>query len=140
MTPTESSELFAAKFLGQANYLAMSYGGPVYLVGSMLTSPTPGDIDLRCLISREDAETWFGERPFLGGNEWSAGQFAIKREELKQSRRMTRRWRCVVGLRIDFQFQALPCGESAEPVQDDRPRLRIDRVPDWMLHAGRGDP
>jgi hypothetical protein len=42
-TPTQHAESFARSFVGLANELALLYGGPVYLVGSMLTTVAPGD-------------------------------------------------------------------------------------------------
>lgn len=139
LTPRERAEMFALRFRGTANSYALGYGGPVYLVGSMLTSLAPGDIDIRCLIAREDVELWFGaDADRTGSPEWSPGAFAMHREMLKQSRRLTRRWK--MG-RFDFQFQvALFSDITGEPIQDDRPRLRLDAVPLEMLAAGRGEP
>ncbi len=144
-TPLERAQAFAAAFRGNANSYAFAYGGPVYLVGSMLTAPLPGDIDIRCLVAREDLELWFGSDFDNVGSDWTPGAFSRHREELKQSRRLTRRWSggyVWVGrrLRIDFQFQSALFGVSGEPVQDDRPRLRLDAVPSEMLRAGLGEP
>jgi len=142
-TPHERAESFAAAFRGQANHIAFAYGGPVYLVGSYLTADEPGDLDIRVLVEREDLDLWFGPDWDGVGSDWSPAAFAKCREELKQSRRMTRRWRrgAKVARRIDFQFQsALFSNETGLPIQDDRPRLRLDAVPLSMLRAGRGDP
>lgn len=139
MTPLEHAETFALRFRGTANDYALGYGGPVYLVGSMLTSPSPGDIDIRVQISREDAVAMFGEHLEATALDWSPGKLRMHREQLKQSRRLTRRWR--LEQRFDFQFQiALFSDTTGEPIQDDRPRLRLDRVPNDFFNAGRGDP
>lgn len=106
----------------------------------------PGDIDIRCLIAREDLELWFGSDPDAVGVDWNPASLARCREELKVSRRMTRRWKPgfspgTTRTRIDFQFQTtLFSDETGEPIQDDRPRIRLDAVPIEMLRAGRGDP
>lgn len=146
MTPLEHARLFALRFRGNANHLAIAYGGPLYLVGSALTSLTPGDIDLRLLLDREDCVAMWGQRFDNSDLEWSAGKLARHREELKQSRRLTRRWKGGAGLgvrRFDFQFQ---CGlftdtEDRHPVMREQPFLRLDTVPiGILLDAGRGDP
>jgi hypothetical protein len=146
VTPREQAEQFAVRFQGNANSLAVAYGGPLYLVGSSLTSLTPGDIDLRLMLLREDAEEMFGKDCDAHGLEWSTGQLARHREELKQSRRLTRRWRGGAGFgcrRFDFQFQiTLFSDETRLPImREDRQYLRLDAIPiDLLLGAGRGDP
>lgn len=142
MTPRERAEMFAAAFRGQANNLAFQFGGPVYLVGSYLTAEHPGDIDIRQLLAVEDLELWFGPVWQGIGQDWEPTALARHREELKQSRRMTRRWRrgATTARHIDFQFQNALFNDAGEPIQDERPRLRLDAVPNDMLRAGRGDP
>jgi hypothetical protein len=147
MTASEQAETFALRFRGNANHLAIAYGGPLYLVGSALTSLMPGDIDLRLLLDRADCEAMWGRRFDHGGLEWSAGKLARHREELKQSRRLTRRWKggaipCGVR-RFDFQFQSalFTDAEDRHPVMPERPFLRLDTIPmHILLDAGRGDP
>lgn len=136
-TPRELAEGFALAFQGNANDLACLYGGPLYLVGSFLSSLQPGDIDIRCLLPREDLELWFGPDFDYQGVEWPPARFRLAREELKQSRRHTRRWRRG---RIDFQFQPALFGDDGLPIQDERPRIRLDRVPPSYFNAGRGEP
>jgi len=147
ITPRERAERFAIQFRGQANHLAFQFGGPVYLVGSYLTAEIPGDVDIRCLITREDADLLFGRDSDGAGIEWTPGSFARCREELKQSRRMTRRWRIgdLIRQRIDFQFQIVLLGDNGDPIpgtpdQEARPRIRLDAVPNDMLRAGLGNP
>lgn len=143
-TPREKAESFALRFRRVANSYALTYGGPLYLVGSMLTSERPGDIDIRVMIERADIEQLFGEN-VEGIPEWTPATYARAREELKQSRRLTRRW-CRVGkdwgTRIDFQFQiCLMSDVSGLPVmRDDKPSLRLDDVPLAYFEAGRGEP
>jgi len=143
VTPRERAEMFALRFRGQANHLAFQFGAPLYLVGSYVHADTPGDIDIRCLIECQDLELWFGRDCDGAGVDWTPGSFARCREELKQSRRLTRRWKPgdVTRHRIDFQFQTCLLSDvDGEPIQDDRPRIRLDAVPLDMLRAGRGDP
>src|SRR4051812_35625609 len=59
-TARERAENFALRFRSNANHLAIAYGGPLYLVGSALTSLLPGDIDLRLLLDRTDCEAMWG--------------------------------------------------------------------------------
>lgn len=142
-TPREVAEGFALRFRRIANSYALTYGGPLYLVGSMLTSPEPGDIDIRVMLERADIEQLFGEN-VEGVPDWSPATYAKAREELKQSRRLTRRWcRCGNGrgVRVDFQFQISINGADGLPVmRDDKPSLRLDDVPLSYFDAGRGDP
>lgn len=145
MTPRERAELFAVKFRGQANHLAFQFGGPLYLVGSYLHAEMPGDIDLRLLIAREDADLWFGIDCDGVGIDWNPGSFARCREELKVSRRMTRRYSDRAwwpgALRIDFQFSITLFSDFGDPIHaNDKPRIRLDVVPLEMLRAGKGDP
>lgn len=139
----EAAELFAARFRANANSLAMAYGGRLWLVGSTLTSNDPGDIDLRCVITHEDAELMFGADSGPNqGPDWTPGRWRRAREELKQSRRLTRRWKGGAHpsyvRRFDFQFVMCSPPEMFEI--GDRPRLRLDTAPDEALNAGRGDP
>lgn len=125
-----------------ADGLAASYGGPVYVVGSGIDRIHlwPGDfgylsdLDLRCLVSRDDLERLFGPRTIRNDN--PAGHchqdIAQMREQLKQSRRLSR----ALQMRVDFQLQALPLRTK----YTDRPRLRADTLPDEFFAAGLGDP
>lgn len=137
-----TAELFAVRFRSQANNLAMAYGGPLYLVGSMLTSEDPGDCDLRLQLTRDDLEMWFGTDFDKGHIEWSPGKWRLEREQLKQSRRLSRRWRGYPCRRFDFQFQSTLFSDSTGlPImREDRPSLRLDTVPLKYFDAGRGDP
>ena len=49
-TPLDRGQAFARCMRGFGNELAAMFGGPLYLVGSMLTSDAPGDIDLRLML------------------------------------------------------------------------------------------
>lgn len=142
MTPLERAESFALAFRGNANAIAFQFGGPLYLVGSMLTSLTPGDIDLRLAISREDLIALFGAGADEQSFEWSPARMWMEREQLKQTRRLTRRWRHAYAPRFDFQFQIVLFGDDGAPIfgHRDKPRLRLDAVPDDHLQAGKGDP
>lgn len=142
-TPLELAKSFATSFRGWANELAMLFGGPLYLVGSSLTSLHPGDRDLRLMLDRETCVVWWGED--FGGPSWESkpGWFARKREELKQSRRMTKAWNRAPGMpRIDFQFQSTLFSElDGEPIgYEGKPRLRLDDADRALFAAGRSDP
>lgn len=143
----EQAEQFASRFRSNANYLAISYGGPLYLVGSCLTSPLPGDIDLRLMLAREDCEAMWGERFDHSDLDWSPGKLARHREELKQSRRLTRRWKGGAGFggarRFDFQFEVTLFSDDPDrhPIMREKPTLRLDAIPiDVLLDSGKGDP
>lgn len=139
-TPTERAEMFARSFRGFANEYAMLYGGPVYLVGSMLTTEHPGDIDIRVQLDRETCVLYWGDD--FDGPSWESprGWLARKREELKQSRRITR----VFGRhrsRIDFQFQCTLFRDDGTPImREGKPVLRLDGCPMHLFAAGRGEP
>lgn len=142
MTPQEQAEQFAIRFRGNANSLAMAYGGPLYLVGSVLTSLEPGDVDLRLQLTRDDLECWFGKDFDSHGLEWSPAKWRLEREQLKQSRRLTRRWRggCPAW-RIDFQFQSTLFSDiDGLPIMREGPSLRLDTVPLSYFAAGKDDP
>lgn len=143
MTPAEIADTFALQFRANANSLAMAYGGPLYLVGSALTSPEPGDIDLRLCMEREDMETLFGGDFDAHGIDWSPAKWRRVREELKQSRRLTRRWRGGgPAWRFDFQFQCTLFSDfDGLPIMPEgKPFLRLDTAPLDYFRAGRGDP
>lgn len=112
--------------------LACRLGGPVYLCGSALTLAHPSDVDLRMPLDEPDLRRLFGRD--RGGDGWETGERAMRRmrEQLKQSRRLSR----VLRANIDFQIQT-----AAEwAAHEHRPRLRLDGVPDDVLAAGLGDP
>jgi len=141
-TPQQRAEEFALRFRAQANSMAMAYGGPLYLVGSMLTSEDPGDVDLRLQLAREDMELWFGEDFDAHNLDWSPAKWRRERESLKQSRRLSRRWRGYPARRFDFQFQcALFSDFDGLPImREGHPSLRLDTVPLSYFAAGRGEP
>ncbi len=60
-TPMERAAAFARMMRGFGNELAALFGGPLYLVGSILTSHTPGDIDLRLMLDRETCILYWGD-------------------------------------------------------------------------------
>jgi hypothetical protein len=140
-TPLERAETFKRSFQGWANNYAIQFGGPLYLVGSILTSIMPGDIDIRLQLDRETCVLWWGEH--FDGPRWEAGRDWLwrKREELKQSRRITRAFRGH-GPRIDFQFQCtlFRDGDGSPIMRDGKPFLRLDAVPDELFQAGKSDP
>ena len=142
MSPAEQADTFALRFRAWANSYAMAYGGPLYLVGSMLTSLEPGDIDLRLQLTREDLELWFGKDFDSHGLEWSPARWRLEREQLKQSRRLTRIWKggCPAW-RFDFQFQSTLFSDfDGLPImREGKPFLRLDTVPLSYFAAGRGD-
>ena len=139
-TPFERAEMWARSFVGWANDYAMLFGGPIYLVGSKLTSLTPGDIDIRVQLDREACALYWGAD--FDGPSYNAshGWLSRKREELKQSRRITRtfgRGR----IRIDFQFQCALFRDDGTPImREGRPFLRLDAVPNELFSAGMSDP
>lgn len=130
---------FVFMFQGEANGLALMFGAPLFLVGSALTSTDPGDIDLRMIITADDAVAMFGPEAHQARVEWKWSHFKMAREELKQSRRLTKRWRHIWThdaerpMRFDFQFQI---GDK----HPTKPKCRLDKVPDEMFAAGKGDP
>lgn len=149
-TSTERAAMFAHCFAGQANHLAAQFGGQLWLVGSMLTSLTPGDIDLRLAITREDLVDLFGDDNIDCTVPWGASSYRRAREELKVSRRMTRRW-CIANrtsrptrhwaTRVDFQFWICLFNDDGNPIgREEKPRLRLDTLPLGFLDAGRGEP
>lgn len=138
----ERADIFATRFRDYANSMAMAYGGPLYLVGSALTSPEPGDIDLRLMLERADMEALFGGDFEQCGPDWSNAKWRLEREQLKQSRRLTRRWRGGgPAWRFDFQFQCTLFSDiDGLPIMREGPHLRLDTVPLDYFRAGRGDP
>ena len=141
-TPAARAEMFALRFRANANSLAMAYGGPMYLVGSLLTSPEPGDVDLRIMLAREDLELWFGKDFDATNLDWSPARWRLEREQLKQSRRLSRRWRGYPARRFDVQFQSCLFSDTdGLPImREGKPSLRIDTVPLDYFRAGWSDP
>ena len=141
--PIERAQEFAIRFRGNANSLAMAYGGPLYLVGSMLTSHEPGDVDIRILLEREKLEMWFGEDFDAHKSiEWTPAKFRLEREQLKQSVRLSRRWRGYPARRFDVQFQSCLMSDfDGLPImREGKPTLRLDTVPLDYFRAGWSDP
>lgn len=116
-----------------ANALACRLGGPVYLCGSALSVWRPADYDVRVVLAEHDMARLFGRERLQGGDvfDWSERDLRRGREQLKQSRRLSRRFRC----NVDFQIQT----EAEHAAHEGRPRLRLDTVPDDVLAAGMGD-
>lgn len=136
--PTSTVEGFSFMFQGEANGLSLMFGGPLYLVGSALHTSEPGDLDVRLILTADDVVAMFGPDAQNRHVEWKRSHLMMAREELKQSRRLTRRWRhawhhdVARPMRFDFQFQV---GDHAP----SKPKHRLDKVPDEMFNAGRGD-
>jgi len=132
---------FANNFRHQANALAMAYGGPMYLVGSMLKRVDPGDVDLRIMLERDQLEMWFGEG--FDDPWWQKpAKLRLEREQLKQSVRLSRRWRGYPARRYDFQFQCVLLGDNGLPISTPSrgPVLRLDDIPLSTFRAGWTDP
>mgnify|MGYP000691666642 CR=1 FL=1 len=127
-----ASEWFCLSARGTANAIACRLGGPVYLTGSALTQARPADVDVRVVLADHDLARLFGkEKPRDDVFDWSERDLRRGREQLKQSRRLSRRFRC----NVDFQIQT----EAEHAAHEGRPRLRLDTVPDEALGAGLGD-
>lgn len=138
----ERVRAFAEAFRGNANSLAMAYGGPMYLVGSMLKRVDPGDVDLRIMLERDQLEMWFGkgwDDPY-----WNEpAKLRIEREQLKQSVRLSRRWRGYPARRFDLQFQCVLLSDvDGLPIASPSRglRLRLDNVPVASFRVGWTDP
>jgi len=144
MTPAERCEYFALIAKPWMNSIALMLGGPVYLVGSCLTSETPGDIDIRCMMEREQISALWGDGAL--SHDWPTERYLFHREMLKQSRRMSRRlgMHMIKGtrLRVDFQIETtLYSSIDGMPImREGRPILRLDDVPMPHFSAGIGDP
>jgi hypothetical protein len=128
-----AAEWFAIAFQGCANACAMSYGSPVYLVGSALEKPDPSDFDIRVPMAEADLARCFGKDQRQRGPDdlWPARRWKMAREQLKQCRRYSR----IFSVNVDFQFQTL---EQAAGRQDGS-RLRLDKATDYDLKAGLGN-
>jgi hypothetical protein len=112
----------------------MLYGGHLYLVGSALTSENPGDMDVRIALRDEDWLRLFGPPGCIEEGQTHAKQWwALERECLKVSRRMTRRYQ--FRWRIDIQFQ-----RDGVLLSHPGPRYQLDKAPDHYLQAGFGEP
>lgn len=148
LTVEERVDNFVRSFESNANSLALFFGGPVYLVGSYLTSLHPSDIDIRLAMDFNDARAFFGEDVAEIGNEWGKGRFARHRAQLKESRRLTRRFhKCG---RIDFQIEFATHTVAKDGVVEivcpldimacGKPFRRLDKVPDDFFDTGRNEP
>ena len=129
-TETHSLVRFANKMCG-------FYGHPVYLVGSQLTSETPRDVDLVCVLPDEE----FKLRYFP---DWWEGDGMIKEEVEKfflgihtgvhlqehwsWYEEMSKKTLFGMGsLHISLDFKVYP--ESYCERHKDKPRLRLDTRP-----------
>lgn len=123
---------FSRKALRTANAFACRYGGPLYLVGSALREARPGDYDVRLVLGDRDMVRLFGERRLMADRwwDWTEQDHRRGREQLKQSRRLSRRFNC----NVDFQIQTL-----LEASRYRGPRLRLDTVANAVFEVGWTD-
>lgn len=130
--PEPASAWFRLSARTTANAIACRLGGPVYLCGSALSVWRPADYDVRVVLAEHDLARLFGKaKPRGDGLDWTERDLRRGREQLKQSRRLSRRFRC----NVDFQIQT----EAEHAAHEGCPRLRLDTVPDDVLAAGMGD-
>lgn len=132
-----ASDWFAEVFRRNANGLAARIGGPVFLVGSALTSDTPRDLDIRVLPSDGDFARLFGAaaiKPYTVDGKYPCDyedwEWRRARENLKQSRIMSYR----MNRNVDVQIQR--ADEAARYA--DSPRLRLDSAPEAFFD-GNGE-
>jgi hypothetical protein len=136
--PPVFAEWFSLGFRKQANGLAMMYGAPLFLVGGALREHRPYDVDIRIPLQEHDIDRLFGtdnDMPKDAAGEADIYDHSVRdwrwmREELKQSRRLSRQW----SERFDFQFQ-----HAERFWRCDMPRIRLDSVPRWTFLAGLCD-
>lgn len=128
-----AAERLAITMARTACALAVRLGGPVYLVGSALTEPDPADVDVRVVLAAADLERLFGPRLVRGGRWWDWSEQDVRRgrEQLKQSRRLSRRF----GANVDLQIQT----EDEARAYAGRPALRLDSIPAAAFAAGLGE-
>lgn len=130
----EGARSYAVGFGALANTFAMSYGGPVYLVGSALRKNDPPDFDVRVVAPDADLERLYGQdnerRREQGG--WSRWHWLRAYDRLKQSRRLSR----ALGVNVDFQVQS----QADDDRHEEYPRYRLDFTPDGFFEAGLTDP
>lgn len=113
---------FVLKFQRQANNIAAHLGSPVWLVGGALRDKDPRDFDVRILIySFEDWDRLF------------KNEFSVLYENLKWSRKLSGAY----GVNIDYQIQK---EEDVRCIYRNKPRLRLDVLPDWVFAAGLAFP
>lgn len=81
-------------------------------------------------LLEHDVERLFGSAKDDDIIKTSRQRFRMLREQLKQSRRLSRIWR----VNIDFQFQGFYAFW-----RHDSPKLRLDKAPKWFFLAGLTD-
>lgn len=130
--PPPAASWFSRSAARTACAFATRYGGPVYLVGSALREERPGDFDVRLVLDERDLVRLFGERRIVQERwwDWTEQDQRRGREQLKQSRRLSRRFRC----NVDFQFQS-----KLEAERYAGPKLRLDTVPAATFEVGWTD-
>jgi len=127
VVPDPPYHWFCIQFQASANGLAVKFGGTVWLVGSALVRESPRDYDVRVIISERDRLRLFGkvDTELSVNDQWSRAEWLQRTESLKQSRRMSDRYR----KNIDVQIQT---EEEAKRYVDD-PAVRLDSAPDDLM-------
>lgn len=114
---------------GWANQMASRFGAPVYLVGSMLTSPeTARDVDVRIVLSDEDFEARYGINAIdwihEGWTSWSPGRKRWGEDMVKLARQSRGGFTLAGGMNLDFQVH--PASQAI--TFKDKPRERLDQL------------
>lgn len=127
-------DFFLEAFQEQANHYAIYYQAPIYLVGSVLTSDNPRDIDVRVVLTERQMYRHYGK--VIGAKatrEWKSWMWRRAADQVKRSRQ------AVLGMTLDFQIQSEEESSGYMNNPEKHPRVRIDIVPDWVLNAGKKD-
>lgn len=109
------------RLAGWARHIAARYGHPVWLVGSVLTSDEPKDIDVRVVLPDEEFEGRWGQWQWKHHKSETGLDAGAKRwagEMAKQARWVAKNCR----LHVDFQVVA----ESECRGHVGRPKVRLD--------------
>lgn len=110
---------------GHANALYARFGHPVWLVGSVLTSPEPRDVDIRIMIPTDEFEARFGPWQLCCAD-WELGwEQHPKTKRWAMACAKEGRWfSTLLQQNVDFQIQA----DRLREHHADKPRVRLDTM------------
>lgn len=117
-------ETYKLMFGGWANQIASRFDAKVYLVGSVLYSDDPRDVDIRVVIPDDLFEARYGSVLEWIDETWRTPWGECRQKWSRDIRKIGNDLARIYHLNIDFQIDP----ESVAKCHGDRPRVRLDDI------------
>jgi hypothetical protein len=124
-TPDERVRRLKLQLHGWACQIAIRFGAPVYLHGSVLDSDEPRDVDVSVVLPDAQFEARYGSVAQWDTDRWATEMSAVTQRVASDQVKLGA-W-MVTAYRLNVDFKIVPASHITAK-HADKPRVRLDTV------------